>query len=84
MHGVYVIFINGVSFVFLFVFLHLGRAISYALYFFNPNTWYFWNDYLLLHNGDCIYRLCFTFRTNEFMRSYNHCKLIMSISILKE
>ena len=31
---------NGVSFVFLFIFLHLGRAISYASYFYNPNTWF--------------------------------------------
>eukprot|EP00415_Alexandrium_ostenfeldii_P003898 UN3898 len=25
---------------FLFLFLHLGRAISYASYFYNPNTWF--------------------------------------------
>merc|ERR1712137_825356 len=31
---------NGASFVFLFIFLHLGRAISYASYFYNPNTWF--------------------------------------------
>merc|ERR1712117_789785 len=31
---------NGVSFVFLFVFLHLGRAMFYASYFYNPNTWF--------------------------------------------
>ena len=30
----------GASFVFLFLFLHLGRAISYASYFYNPNTWF--------------------------------------------
>merc|ERR1712007_272983 len=31
---------SGASFVFLFVFLHLGRAISYGSYFYNPNTWF--------------------------------------------
>ena len=31
---------NGSSFVFLFIFLHLGRAISYGSYFYNPNTWF--------------------------------------------
>jgi len=31
---------SGVSFVFLFVFLHLGRAMFYASYFYNPNTWF--------------------------------------------
>ncbi len=28
---------SGASFVFLFLFLHLGRAISYGSYFYNPN-----------------------------------------------
>jgi len=28
------------SFVFLFLFLHLGRAISYGSYFYNANTWF--------------------------------------------
>merc|ERR1712164_84379 len=31
---------SGASFVFLFVFLHLGRAIFYGSYFYNPNTWF--------------------------------------------
>jgi len=31
---------NGSSFVFLFIFLHLGRAIFYGSYFYNPNTWF--------------------------------------------
>merc|ERR1712216_225183 len=31
---------SGASFVFLFVFLHLGRAIFYNSYFYNPNTWF--------------------------------------------
>merc|ERR1711904_335317 len=31
---------SGASFVFLFVFLHLARAIFYASYFYNPNTWF--------------------------------------------
>merc|ERR1711976_352741 len=29
---------SGASFVFLFLFLHLGRAIFYGSYFYNPNT----------------------------------------------
>ena len=40
----------------------------------------FWNYYLLLLNENSIYGLCFSFRTNEFMRSYN-CKFIISVSI---
>ena len=31
---------SGASFVFTFLFLHLGRAISYGSYFYNPNTWF--------------------------------------------
>jgi len=31
---------SGASFVFLFLFLHLGRAISYGSYFYNANTWF--------------------------------------------
>merc|ERR1712206_38874 len=31
---------SGASFVFLFQFLHLGRAIFYGSYFYNPNTWF--------------------------------------------
>eukprot|EP00415_Alexandrium_ostenfeldii_P000384 UN0384 len=31
---------SGASFVFLFLFLHLGRAMFYASYFYNPNTWF--------------------------------------------
>ena len=31
---------NGASFVFLFIFLHFGRGISYASYLYNPNTWF--------------------------------------------
>merc|ERR1711870_34957 len=32
---------GGASFVFLFLFLHLGRAIFYGSYFYNPNSWFF-------------------------------------------
>merc|ERR1712178_622441 len=32
---------SGASFVFLFLFVHLGRAIFYGSYFYNPNTWCF-------------------------------------------
>merc|ERR1711893_168865 len=31
---------SGASFVFLFLFLHFGRAMSYGSYFYNPNTWF--------------------------------------------
>merc|ERR1712028_130731 len=31
---------SGASFVFLFLFLHLARAIFYCSYFYNPNTWF--------------------------------------------
>merc|ERR1711977_284363 len=31
---------SGASFVFLFLFLHLSRALFYGSYFYNPNTWF--------------------------------------------
>merc|ERR1712170_240839 len=31
---------SGASFVFCFLFLHLGRAIFYGSYFYNPNIWF--------------------------------------------
>merc|ERR1712098_838570 len=31
---------NGASFVFLFLFLHIGRAMFYGSYFYNPNVWF--------------------------------------------
>ena len=31
---------SGASFLFIFLFLHLGRAISYGSYFYNPNSWF--------------------------------------------
>mmetsp|Transcript_26051 Transcript_26051/g.78592 ORF Transcript_26051/g.78592 Transcript_26051/m.78592 type:complete len:113 (+) Transcript_26051:506-844(+) len=31
---------SGASFVFLFLFLHLGRAISYGSYFYHSHTWF--------------------------------------------
>merc|ERR1712190_96568 len=31
---------SGASFVFLFLFLHLGRAMFYGSYFYKPNTWF--------------------------------------------
>ena len=71
---------NGASFVFPFVFLHLGRAISYAS-FCIIQILGFWNCYLLLLNGHSIYGLCCTCRTNEFMRTYRNYKFIVSISI---
>merc|ERR1712137_1252819 len=71
---------SGASFVFLFLFLHLGRAIFYNSYFYNPNL-VFWNCSSLLLNGYSIYGLCVTFWTNEFLGSYSNYKFIISFSI---
>merc|ERR1711976_642579 len=62
----------GASFVFLFLFLHLGRAMFYGSYF---------NSSSPLLNGYSIYGLCLTFWTNEFLGSYSNCKFIISFSI---
>ena len=43
---------SGASFVFLFVFLHLGRAIFYGSYFYNPNTWF--SGIIIWFSGDII------------------------------
>ena len=42
LHVIYKCYLHssGASFGFLFLFLHLGRAISYGSYFYNPNTWF--------------------------------------------
>merc|ERR1712157_557743 len=58
----------GASFVFLFLFLHQARAISYGSYFF-------------ILNGYSIFRLCLTFWTNEFLGSYCNYKFIISFSM---
>merc|ERR1711933_418049 len=71
---------SGASFVFLFLFLHLGRAMSYGSYFYNPNTW-FSNCSLPFLNGYSIYGLCLTFWTNEFLGSYSNYKLLISFSM---
>merc|ERR1712056_141279 len=70
---------SGASFVFLFQFLHLGRAISYGSYFYNPNTWF--SGIVLFLNGYSIYGLCITFWTNEFLGSYSNYKFIISFSL---
>merc|ERR1711985_112310 len=62
---------SGASFVFLFLFLHLGRAISYGSYFYFVNTRFSGILFLLL-NGYSIYGLCLTFWTNEFLGSYSN------------
>merc|ERR1712203_48552 len=71
---------SGASFVFLFLFLHLARAMFYGSYFYNPNTW-FSGILLLFFNGYSIYGLCLTFWTNEFLGSYSNYKFIISFSI---
>merc|ERR1712187_501735 len=58
---------SGASFVFLFLFLHLGRAMFYASYFYNTNTWF--SGIILL------------FWTDEFLGSYSNYKFIISFSI---
>merc|ERR1711997_1195191 len=69
---------SGASFVFLFLFLHLGRAMFYASYFYLVNTWF---SGILLLNGYSIYGLCLTFWTNEFLGSNSNYKFIISFSI---
>merc|ERR1712018_71525 len=58
---------SGASFVFLFLFLHLGRAMFYGSYFYNSKSY--------------ISGLFFTFWTNEFLGSYSNYKFIISFSI---
>merc|ERR1712075_24226 len=31
---------SGASFLFLFIFLHIGRSLFYGSFFYNPNTWF--------------------------------------------
>merc|ERR1712084_216736 len=69
---------SGASFVFFFLLVHLGRAMFYGSYFYNPNTWF---SGILLSNGYSIYGLCLTFWTNEFLGSYSNYKFIISFSI---
>merc|ERR1712037_558874 len=69
---------SGASFVFHFLFLHFGRAISYGSYFYNPNIWF---SGILHFNGYSVYGLCLTFWTNEFLGSYSNYKFIISFSI---
>merc|ERR1712184_126107 len=72
---------SGASFVFLFLFLHLGRAMFYGSYFYNPNTWFSGIVLFLFLNGYSFYGLCLTFWTNEFLGSYSNYKFILSFSI---
>jgi len=77
---------SGASFVFLFLFLHLARAISYGSYFYHPNTWFsgillffflmttafiFWKR----QKGKGITELCSTWLTWSYLRnsSSDHC-----------
>merc|ERR1712002_864892 len=60
---------NGASFFFICLFLHVGRGLYYGSYFF-----YTYLDNWCCNSacGDsyCISRLCFTLRTNIFLRCY--------------
>merc|ERR1711870_78613 len=71
---------SGASFVFLFVFLHIGRGMFYGSYFYNPNTW-FSGIVLIIINGYCIYGLCLTFWTNVFLGCYSNYKFIITFSM---
>merc|ERR1712217_775840 len=75
---------SGASFVFLFLFLHLGRAMFYGSYFYNPKYLVFRNCSPPLLNGYSIYGLCLTFWTNEFLGSYSNYKFIISFPSLIE
>ena len=82
MDGVYVILdSNGASFVFLFIFLHLGRAISYASYFYNPNTWFSGIIIYFFLMGTAFMGYVLPLGQMTFMRSYSNYKFIISISI---
>merc|ERR1712187_784344 len=72
---------SGASFVFLFLFLHLGRAMFYGSYFLFCKYLVFRNSSFPLLNGYSIYWLCLTFWTNEFLGSYSNYKFIISFSI---
>merc|ERR1712107_728916 len=71
---------SGASFVFLFVFLHIGRSLFYGSFFYNPNTW-FSGILIFIVNGNCIFRLCLTIWTNEFLGSNCNYKFIISFSM---
>ena len=60
---------SGASFVFLFLFLHLGRAISYGSYFYNPNTWFsgiILFFFLMATAFHCLPLHCLVFRIFNF------------------
>ena len=78
---------SGASFVFLFLFLHLGRAISYGSYFYNPNTWFsgihFFGFILIL----CLYLLQTHFGISSFSHPDNAlevCGLLTPLHIVPE
>merc|ERR1712037_73638 len=57
---------SGASFVFLFLFLHLGRAMFYGSYFYFVNTWF--SGFLLLH----LFYLHFLSSSNPLRNSTNN------------
>ena len=77
---------SGASFVFLFLFLHLGRAISYDSNFYNPNTWFsgiilFFFLMATAFMGYVLPSSSSRIGTNEFLGSYSNYKFIISFSI---
>merc|ERR1711953_1215610 len=72
---------SGASFVFFFLFLHLGRAMFLWFILLFCKYLVFWNSSSPPLNGYSIYGLCLTFWTNEFLGSYSNYKFIISFSI---
>merc|ERR1712137_1211604 len=57
---------SGASFVFLFLFLHLGRSLFYGSFFYNPNTWFTGILILLLLMGIAFLGYVFPFGQMSF------------------
>merc|ERR1712176_143602 len=71
---------SGASFVFLFLFLHLGRAMFYGSYFYNPNTYF--SGILLLFFAMAIAFMGYVLPFGQMsFWSYSNYKFIISFSI---
>merc|ERR1739836_293804 len=70
---------SGASFVFLFLFLHLGRAMFYGSYFYNPNTW-FSGIVIFLFYFYILEELCFMVHT-FIIQTLGFQELLFSSSI---
>ena len=72
---------NGSSFVFLFIFLHLGRAISYGSYFYNPNTWFSGIIIIFFLMGTAFMGYVLPLGQMSLWGGYSNYKFIICISI---